>query len=85
MNGFGRFGLVRVKPANAFGGVGGSEIGGHPGGEIRPLSFAGGKMADSSEHISVVVAGGKGVQHFVDASDRGRRFCPANCQRFQHG
>ena len=75
---------MSIKSANAFGSVGRNEIGVHPTGKIRPLSFAGGETANRGKHFAVVVAGGKGVQHFVDASERGRRFCPANCQRFQH-
>ena len=78
MNCFGCFGLVSVEAANAFAGVGGSKIGVHPGGEVRPLSFARGKIADRGEHFAGQVASRKGVENFVDAGDRVRRFSPAN-------
>src|SRR5438132_12793655 len=42
VNSFGCFGLVGIKPANAFSSVGRNEIGVHPRGEVGPLSFAGG-------------------------------------------
>src|ERR1700740_2279523 len=61
--------LMGGQAANAFGGVGGSKVGMPPSGEVRPLRLARRKMAHGGEEFAVRVAGGKGLESFLDAGD----------------
>ena len=80
MDRFRRGGLMSVEAQNAFGGVGGREVWMHPGREVRPLGLACRKMTHGGEDFAVVIAGGEGVQDFVDAGDGCRHGGFANCQ-----
>ena len=60
-----------VEPSNALGVVGRPQIRKYPSGKVCPLRFAGGIVTDGGEDLAVVVAGGKGVENFGDASQRG--------------
>ncbi len=84
VDGFRCGGLMDVQAADALGGVAGGEVSMHPSREVRPLGIACRKMAHGGEDFAVVVAGGKGVEDFVNACDGCRHEGPANCQRFGH-
>ena len=73
-----------VQAADALGGVAEGQVSMHPSREVRPLGIACRKMAHGGEDFAVVVAGGKGVEDFVNACDGCRHAGPANCQRFGH-
>ena len=79
VDGFRRGGLMGVEAVNALGSVGGDEICMHPGREVRPLGFARRKMAHGREDFSVAIAGGEGLQYFVNAGDCRGHASPANC------
>src|SRR4029077_10701179 len=62
---FGGGGLVGVRATNAFGGGGGDKGRMHPGGEVCPLGFARGKVADGSKEFAIEVSSSESVQDFA--------------------
>ena len=52
--------------------------------EVRPLGIACREVAHGRENFAVVVASGKGVEDFADASDRLWHGDLANRERFRH-